>query len=86
MTKGLKASTLQRSLFTDMTGNTVCPQCLLLLVNLTNIWEAFHGQLYPVALVSILPRSCKDFVDRPLNVLISGSGPIDNLKSSDLPR
>ena len=57
----------------------------LWVINLTKVWEAFHDQLYPMALVSILPRSRKDFVDRPLNVLIFGSGPIDNLKLSELP-
>ena len=86
VTKGLKASTLQHPLFTDMTRqhylSTVPP---LLLINLTNIGEAFHDQLYPMEQVSILPRLHKDFVDRPLNVLIFGSGPIDNLKLSELP-
>ena len=55
------------------------PQCLPLVITLTNVWEAFHDQFYPIALGSLIPRSGKDSVDMLLMVLIFGSVPV-NLK------
>ena len=38
-----------------------------------------------MALESCIPRSDKDFIDRPLNMLYFGLSPVDNLKFSGSP-
>ena len=38
-----------------------------------------------MALGRLVPRSGKDSVDRPFNVLIFGSDPVNTLKFSELP-
>ena len=52
-----------------MVGSILCPQCLFLVINLTNSWEAFHNQFCPMALGKLIPRSGEDSVDRLLNGL-----------------
>lgn len=56
--------------------------CLCLVINSTNVWEAFHGHFCPMVLGRLIPRSGKDSVDSPFKILIFGLGPVDNLKFS----
>ena len=80
----------QHSLFTTVAGNIPCPQCLLLVISSTNIWEASHDQFCPWSLGRLIPTSDEDSIDRPFNAPITnpiyfGLGPVDNLKFSGLP-
>lgn len=61
----------QQSLFIEIAGNTLYPQTLLVVINSTYVWEAIqfitnfsHGAR------RFIPRLDKDFIDRPLNVLL----------------
>ena len=57
---------------TDMAADTHSSQCLLLVIHLTNIWEAIYGiwAFCPILLGRFIPRSGEDSVNRLLKVLI----------------
>ena len=50
---------------------------LLLVRNLTNIWETFYDQILPHGAGRLMPGQAK-ILDMPLQVLIFRLGPIDN--------
>ena len=50
---------------------------LLLVRNLTNIWETFHDQILSHGAGRLIPGQAK-ILDMPLQVLFFGLGPIDN--------
>ena len=65
-------------LFTDMAGS-IPFLSLLLVPNSTNIWETFHDQFWSHSTGRLIPNQVKIPIDRPLQFLISGLGPVDKI-------